>query len=50
MANDKWNECKNKIKDIENYISDLYNAQATSTGNLGIYYYYYYIYIYLFIN
>ncbi|KAL6601207.1 hypothetical protein LY90DRAFT_668791 [Neocallimastix californiae] len=34
MANDKWNECKNKIKDIENYISDLYNAQATSTGNL----------------
>ena len=37
MANEKWNECKTKIKEIENYISDLYNAQATSTGNLGIY-------------
>ncbi|KAG4099605.1 hypothetical protein H8356DRAFT_1076203 [Neocallimastix lanati (nom. inval.)] len=34
MANEKWNECKTKIKEIENYISDLYNAQATSTGNL----------------
>jgi len=34
MANDKWNECKAKIKDIENYISDLYNAQATPTGTI----------------
>jgi len=34
MANEKWNECKTKIKEIENYISDLYNAQATSTGNI----------------
>jgi len=34
MANEKWNECKTKIKEIENYISDLYNAQATPTGNL----------------
>jgi len=34
MANDKWNECKNKIKEIESYISELYNAQATPTGNL----------------
>jgi len=34
MANDKWNECKTKIKEIENLISELYNAQATPTGNL----------------
>jgi hypothetical protein len=34
MANDKWNECKTKIKEIENYISDLYNAQATPTGTI----------------
>jgi len=34
MANDKWNECKTKIKDIENYISDLFTAQATPTGTI----------------
>jgi len=34
MANEKWNECKTKIKEIENLISELYNAQATPTGNL----------------